>query len=293
MMFLFLLPAILISLAFFYAPMFGIAMAFQDFSIVNGFFHSAFVGLENFTAFLSDPKFYIALKNTLGINFLMLVVGFPMPILFALLVNEMQPGRFKRISQTITYLPYFISWIIIAGLAYRLLEQNYGNINLLINFLGGEKIAFFRESQHFWWIVVILSIWKGLGWNSIIYLAALSGIDSELYEAATIDGAGRLQKIIYISLPGIAPTILVLFILAIGSMVTSVGGAGFDAIFNLKNAMVAKTSTTLDVYIYQQGLQMSRPSFAAAVGLMQSFIGLGLVVMANTITRKIKGYGLF
>ncbi len=292
-MYVFLIPAVALTIIFSYTPMIGVIMAFQNYNPIKGFFGSEFVGVKHFIEFLNDSAFYSALKNTLGINLLMIIIGFPLPIVFALMINEIKDGSFKRITQSISYLPHFISWVVIAGMAYRLLEEDFGSINLLINFLGGEKVAFFREADYFWGILVTLAIWKELGWNAIIYLAALSGIDSQIYEAATVDGAGRFKKLIHITLPGIRPTISLMFILTIGSLATSVGGTGLEAIMNLQNAMVSKSSTTIDYYIYFQGLKMNRMSFAAAIGLSQSIIALGLVFATNSFNRKKKGYGAF
>lgn len=292
-MYVFLIPAVALTIVFSYTPMIGVIMAFQNYNPIKGFFGSEFVGIKHFVEFFNDTAFYSALKNTLGINILMIIIGFPLPIVFALMINEIKDGFFKRITQSISYLPHFISWVVIAGMAYRLLEEDFGSINLLIDFLEGEKVAFFREADYFWGILVTLAIWKELGWNAIIYLAALSGIDSQIYEAATVDGAGRFKKLIHITLPGIRPTISLMFILTIGSLATSVGGTGLEAIMNLQNAMVSKSSTTIDYYIYFQGLKMNRMSFAAAVGLSQSIIALVLVFATNSFNRMKKGYGAF
>lgn len=293
MMYLFLVPAVVLTAIFSYSPMIGVIMAFQNYEPIKGFFGSEFIGIKHFIEFLSDPDFYSALKNTLGINLLMIIIGFPLPIIFALLINEIKDGYFKRITQSISYLPHFISWVVIAGMAYRLLEEDFGSVNLLIEALGGEKIAFFREPSYFWGILVTIAIWKELGWNAIIYLAALSGIDIHLYEAARVDGAGRLKQLFHITLPGLMPTISLMFILTVGNLATSVGGANFEAIMNLQNAMISRASTTLDYYIYLRGLRMNRMSLAAAVGLSQSLIALALVFITNGLNRKKSGYGAF
>lgn len=291
--YLFLLPAVISAFIFNYIPMGGVIMAFQDYLPQNGWLHSDFVGLTHFIEFLTDPDFYRALWNTLGINFLMILVGFPLPIIFSLALNEMRSQKFKRVTQTITYLPHFLSWVVIAGLAYRMFEQNYGAVNLLLAFFGQEKIAFFRESQYFWGLVVGLSIWKELGWNSIVYLAALSTVDPVLHEAAMIDGANRWQRLWKITLPSIAPTIAIMLVLQVGALVSSTAsgswGVNFDAVFNLQNAMVAEKAITLDLYVYQQGIQYNRVSLAAAVGVVQSVVSLILVVITNRASKKISG----
>lgn len=292
-MYLFLLPAIVLTFIFSYIPMFGVMMAFQDFKIKLGYFGSPFVGFKYFGQFLSNKDFYLALKNTLAINVLDIVIGFPLPIIFSLLLNEIKSNSFKRVTQTITYLPHFISWVVISGLFYRLLDYDSGSINFFINALGFDKVAFFRDPKYFWPILISLSIWKDLGWNSIIYLAAISGIDQEQYEAATVDGAGRLQKILHITLPGIAPTAALLLILTMGSLFASTSSSSFDAVYNLRNPMVTSAAHVLDIYVYTEGIRFNRLSYAAAIGFAQSVLSFGMVALANSTSRKLKGYGAF
>jgi putative aldouronate transport system permease protein len=197
-MYLFLLPAVLVTLIFAYVPMLGLIMAFQNYKPGLGFIHSPFVGFAHFREFFFQPDFYQAFKNTILLNGLLILIGFPLPILFALLINEIRFAVFKRVSQTITYLPHFISWVVVSGLVYIFLEDEYGTVNVLLQWLGFDSIGFMREANYFWGVFIVVSVWKEIGWNSIIFLAALTGIDQEQYEAATIDGAGRLQKLIYI-----------------------------------------------------------------------------------------------
>lgn len=293
-MYLFLLPAVVLSLVFYYAPMIGITMAFEDFQILKGYFGSQFVGLKHFIQFISQPDFYLALKNTVCINTLVLVIGFPLPIVFALLLNELTNGAFKRISQTITYLPHFISWVVLAGMVYRLLDYNSGSVSAFASGIAGFHIPFLRDQKYFWPILVFASIWKELGWNSIIFLAALSSIDVEQYEAATVDGAGRFKKMWYITLPGIAPVAGLLLILTIGTLFSSsTGGASLDAIYNLQNPNVYTSAMTLDLYVYNEGVKWSHYSYAAAIGVAQSAVALIMVVSANALSRKSQGYGAF
>lgn len=297
-MYFFLLPAIILTFIFSYLPMGGVVMAFQDFQIMKGISGSPFVMFKHFSTFLSTPDFYAALKNTLGINLLVLFIGFPLPILFALLVNELKFSAFKRISQTITYLPHFISWVVLAGMLYRLLDYDSGSITAFIAGITGYQIPFFREAKYFWSILITAAIWKELGWNSIIYLAAISSIDVEQYEAATVDGAGRFKKTLYITLPGLAPVAGILLILSIGTLftgsgITGTGAAGLDAIFNLKNPNVMSAANTIDMYVYSEGVRWSRYSYAAAIGVAQSVIALLLVVGSNSLSRKLRGYGAF
>ncbi|MFC4776121.1 ABC transporter permease [Paenibacillus sp. GCM10023252] len=290
MLYLFLLPAVLVTFIFNYIPLVGVVMAFQDFNIVQGYFGSPFVGLDNFKNFLDNPDFYTALRNTLAMSFLLIIIGFPVPILFAIMINEMKNKAFKRIAQTLTYLPHFLSWVVISGLIYRMLEEYFGAVNLLLNALGLDKIAFLRDPDYFWGILVSGSIWKDMGWNSIIYLAAMAGIDPALYEAATIDGAGRWKKILYITLPGIAPVIGLLLIFNIGTLV---GGASFDAVYNLHNPLVGEKAMTLDYFVYLEGIRQNNPSLASAVGLTFSLVSFGLVLTANLISKKVSGYRAF
>ena len=292
-MYLFLLPAVILTMIFCYRPMVGVVMAFQDYDIVKGLYHSDFTGLANFKEFFQEKYFYQALKNTLGINILSIVIGFPLPIILAIIIFAIRDSIFKRVAQTISYLPHFISWVVVAGLVYRMLDSDSGIVNIVITKLGGEAVPFMRTPQYFWFIIVFTAIWKELGWNTIIYLAALSGIDAEQYEAAIVDGANGFQKLIYITLPGIAPTIGLLLIFTIGNLVNANGNVSFDAVFNLRNAMVSDTANTIDYYIYQEGVLGGRMAYSAAVGLAQNMVSLGLVLAANEISRKMRGYGAF
>lgn len=293
MHYLFLLPALITVAIFAYRPMVGVLMAFQDYSATEGILGSPFVGLKHFYEFLQTPDFYKAFKNTIGINILMICIGFPIPIIFALMINEIRNKHFKKICQTISYLPHFISWVVIAGMVYRMLDIESGSINLLIKLFGGEPVAFLREAKYFWPILISTSIWKELGWDSIIFLAAISSIDSRLYEAAIVDGAGRLRQIISITLPGISTTIGLLLIFRVGTLVNASGGASFDAIFNLQNPLVMDSSMVLDIYVYIEGIQWLRTSYATAIGLTQSIVSFLLVVIANKISKRLTGYGAF
>lgn len=292
-MYIFLVPAILVCLVFYYVPMFGVIVSFQDYDIVKGYLGSPFVGLAHFEEFLKEPYFYSALKNTLGINILSIIFGFPLPVIFALIIFSIKDSIFKKVTQTITYLPHFISWVIVAGLVYKLLDTESGVINMVIKNFGIEPIAFMREPKYFWGIIIFSAIWKELGWNTIIYLAALSGIDIEQYEAATVDGASGFQKLMYITLPGLAPTIGLMLIFTTGTIVNANGNISFDAVFNLRNPLLSDTANTIDYYIYQEGILSNRVSFSAAIGLLQNVISLGLVMSANSISKRFRGYGAF
>jgi len=292
-MYLFLIPAIIVVLVFSYRPMIGVIMAFEKYDIVKGMFGSPFVGFENFKTFLNDKAFWLALRNTLAINGLYILIGFPLPIAFAIMIFAMKDTLFKRITQTISYLPHFVSWVVIAGVVYKLLDVNSGIINILIKNLGGTPVPFVREPDYFWWLMTIVSIWKELGWNTIIYLAALSGIEAEQYEAAMVDGANGFQKLLFITLPGIAPTVGLMLIFTMGSLVSSSTATSFDAIYNLRNAIVASTADTLDYYIYAKGILGVKYGLSTAAGLVLSLVSLFLVLGSNAISRRIRGYGAF
>ena len=292
-MYLFLLPALLSAIFFSYKPMVGIVMAFQDFDIAKGYMRSPFVGFENFQRFLSNPDFYMALRNTLCLSLLSFVFVFPAPILFALILNEIKWSRFKKVTQTVSYLPHFISWIVAATLIQKLLlDQDMGLVNDIIAAFGGSRIGFMREPMWFWPIVIMGGIWKETGWNSIIYLAALTSIDAELYEAAKVDGAGRFQRLLHVTLPGIAPTIGLLLVLNVGSLINA--GANFDAVYNLQNPLVSSTAYILEMYAYYEGITFARYSYATAITLMQSVVTLLMVLGANKIYKKLNnGYSAF
>lgn len=295
-LYLFLLPAVLSVLVFSYKPMLGIIMAFQDYDVIKGIGGSPFVGLAHFKEFLTDPYFYSALKNTIGINGLAILIGFPLPILFALAVFSMKDGWFKRVNQTISYLPHFISWVVVAGLLYRITDEGSGVVNLLLAKLGHEPVAFFKDPQYFWWVAIVVGIWKEIGWISIIYLAALAGVETEQYEAAMIDGANGFQKLRYITLPGIMPTISVVLIFTVGTLINTSGYfvlVPFDAIYNLRNPMISDTANTLDFYIYQSGVLSSQYSYATALGLSQGLLAFLMVMGGNWISKKIQGKGVF
>lgn len=288
----FLTPAIITSLLFHYRPMVGVIMAFQKFDISAGsYLGSPFIGFENFKLFLLNPRFYQALRNTLGLSIMSLTIVFPLPIFFALMLNEIHRVHFKRVVQTITYLPHFISWVVVATMVYKLIDPGSGIINRIIAALGHEPIAFMRESQYFWPVTIISSIWKELGWSAIIYIAAISSIDPQLYEAALMDGAGRLKMIRYITLPCIGSTIALMFILKVSTIISS--GGLFDAVFNLSNPMVNEHSYTLEMYSYYEGIMAGKYSYATAITLTQSVVGLFLVVIANEIYKKLTNKSVF
>lgn len=291
--YLFLIPAFICVIVFSYIPMVGVIMSFEDYDIIKGLFGSPWVGFKHFRKFLSDSNFWLALRNTVVINGLSIVFGFPLPIALAIAIFNMHDGIYKKVTQTISYLPHFVSWVVVGGLVVKILDENTGAINTILRAFGHEAIPFMRQPEWFWPVIIITCIWKELGWNTIIYLAALSGIDADQYEAALVDGANGWQRLIYITLPNLKPTIGLMLIMTIGNLINSNGSASFDAVYNLRNAMVASRSDTLDYYIFSQGIQHVEYSYAAAIGLVQGLVSLILVSSANAISRKTQGYGAF
>ncbi|THF81621.1 ABC transporter permease [Cohnella fermenti] len=290
-LYLFVLPALMATLVFSYGPMYGVIMAFQDYDILRGLGGSDFNGVANFNAFLSDPDFYRAVRNTAVLSTLNILVCFPLPIVFAILINEFGPARLKKLVQSITYLPHFISWVIVSGLLYRLLDQDTGAVNLLLHTLGVDKIGFFRDPQYFWGIFIVASIWKELGWSSILYLSAMTAINPELYEAALVDGASRFKRIWHITLPGILPTIVMLLILTIAAFFS--GAGGFEPAYALRNPMVATHSDIIDIFAYFRGVRNGEYGYAAAIGLSQSIMAILFLFVSNKGLKKLTGYSLF
>ncbi|KKC47897.1 protein lplB [Paenibacillus sp. D9] len=277
-------------IVFNYIPMYGIIIAFKEYDIIFPMSMAPWVGLDNFKEFLNDDMLLTVIKNTLGISLIKLIVGFPLPIIFALLLNEVRSVIFKKWTQTITYLPHFLSWVILGGiLATWLSDVGIINKILLSLHVIDSPITYLAEPKYFWSIIIVSDIWKELGWSAIIYLAAISSVSPELYEAATIDGAGRFQKMRNITLPSIMGTITILFILAVGNVLNS----NFDQILVLRNQLNADASTVIDYYVYQTGLIDNRFSYSTAVNLIKSVIALILLVGANFVTKKLNNNSLF
>ncbi|WP_460321602.1 ABC transporter permease [Paenibacillus sp. YSY-4.3] len=273
-----------------YVPMYGIIIAFKDYRIIKSIAEASWVGLEHFKAFFEDDNFVNVMKNTLGISLIKLIIGFPLPIIFALFLNEIRSLRYKKAIQTISYLPHFLSWVVLGGILATWLAD-VGIINNLLMALNliKEPISYLAEPDYFWGIIITSDIWKELGWSAIIYLAAISSVSPDLYEAATIDGAGRFQKMWYVTLPSIKGTISILFILAVSGVLNS----NFDQILVLRNALNESASNVIDIYVYQTGMLSGRFSYSTAVGLFKSVIALFLLLMANSVTKKLNNTSLF
>ncbi|MGP0583473.1 ABC transporter permease [Paenibacillus timonensis] len=275
-------------LVFKYAPMSGLVLAFKDYKIARGFWGSEWVGFEVFAEIFAKHDFGRAVRNTLLLNSLDLVFSFTIPVLLAILLNEIKNVKFKRINQTLLYLPHFLSWIIIGAIAYQLLSESNGVINNLIAMMGGTRIPFLQEDNN--WLVSYLAIgiWQSMGWGTIIYLASMSGINPELYEAATVDGAGRWRKVWNVTLPSIRATIVTLLIMNLGRVMEG----SFERIFALQNKATSEFTTTIPVLVYRWGIESGNFSRATALGLFQSVIGLVLVLLADRVAKKLGEDGL-
>lgn len=279
----FLIPGFICIFIFKYMPMYGITIAFKDYRMMDGIMASPWIGLEHFKRLFSGNDFYRVLWNTIRISFLKLLCGFPAPIIFALLLNEVKNSKLKKIVQTFSYLPHFFSWVVLAGIMLALFSST-GPVNLLLKNIGAGPVNFMGDKNAFIWFLVISSVWQGLGWGSIVYLAAISGVNESLYEAASIDGAGRFKKMISITLPSILPTIVTVFVMNMGNVLD----AGFDQVFNLYNPMVYDTADIIDTFVYRR-MQAYDYSFGTAVGLFKSLVSLIMVVSANWVIGKISG----
>ncbi|TYP76727.1 ABC transporter permease [Paenibacillus methanolicus] len=284
-------PGILFLVLFSYMPMYGILIAFQDYDLFQGVMNSPWVGFKHFQEFVNDPNFLNVLRNTLAMNLLALIFGFPAPIVFALFLNELNNRRFKRIVQTISYLPHFVSWVIFGGLVLTVLSPSNGILNLLLTSLHiiDEPINFIAKPHLFWIIMVLAEILKGIGWGAIIYIAAIAGVDQEMYDAAKIDGAGRFARMWYVTLPAIMGTVVIMLIFAISSILNT----GFEQIMVLQNPLNLDVSETIDTYVYKVGLQQMRYSYSTAVGLAKSVVALILLFAANYVSRKVTDNSLF
>ncbi|KRF03904.1 protein lplB [Paenibacillus sp. Soil766] len=288
-LYLMVLPALVFLLVFKYGPMYGVVIAFKDYNIIQGVFASKWVGLQYFRELFMFDEFPRVVVNTLLISLMKLVIGFPAPILLALLLNELRLVVFKRWVQTFTYLPHFISWVVIGGIAVDLLSPSSGIVNKLIQAFGGEPIFFLTSEKLFRWILVYTDVWKEAGWGAIIYLAALLSINEELFQAATVDGAGRLRQIWHISLPSIRSTIIILLLLRIGHLLD----AGFEQVLVMYNPTVYEVADIIDTYVFRVGLGTMQFGLTTAAGLFKSVIGCVLLVIANTLARRMGEEGIY
>ena len=281
-LYLMFLPVLLYYVFFRYAPMLGLSIAFKDYNAFLGFDKSPWVGFRYFRQFFNSIYLWRLVRNTLLINLYDLIFNFPASIVLALLLNEVQNRRFKKVTQTITYLPYFISSVVIASMMVQFLSPSSGIINNLIAALGGERQYFMVQPESFRTIYTLMNLWKNIGWNSIIFLAAISGINGELYEACMVDGGGYIRRMWHITLPGIAGTIVVLLIMRLGHVMD----AGYETILLLQNNANLETSDVIGTYVYRRGLKGGEYSYGTAVGMFQSVIGFTMVIFANWLSRR-------
>jgi putative aldouronate transport system permease protein len=271
-----------------YVPLYSLQIAFKDYNIIKGFAGSPWVGFDIFEQILGMKDFYKVLRNTLVLNGLDLVLGFPAPVILAILLNELRVRWFKRTAQTILYVPHFLSWVIISGIMYQLLSPQSGLVNILIMNAGGQSIPFLTD-KYFWvFSYSMIGVWQNMGWGTIIYLAAITGINAELYEAATVDGAGRFRKMWHVTLPGIKPTIVVMLIISVGRILS----IGFERPYALYNPMVMETSDVISTYVYRVGLRAFKYNIATAVGLFQSIAALILVLVTDFAAKRSGEQGL-
>ncbi|MFE5317705.1 ABC transporter permease [Paenibacillus sp. NPDC056579] len=288
-LYLILFPGILYFIIFKYVPMWGLVMAFQDYKPHLGFAGSPWVGLKHFERFFSEPQFWMLFRNTIILAVYNLVFFFPLPIVLALMLNEVRKEAFKRFAQTLLYLPHFVSWVVAVGIFYILFTTEGGIVNEMIARLGMEKIPFLLSEDWFRTMIISQSIWKEAGWGTIIFLAALSGVDLQLYEASRMDGAGRWRQLWHITLPAIRSTIVILFILRLGSFLDT----GFEHIFLMLNSMNREVGEVFDTYVYLKGLTQAQYSYSAAVGMFKSLVGLVLVLGANWLAKKFGEEGVY
>jgi putative aldouronate transport system permease protein len=284
---LLLLPCVVVVFIFSYVPLYGVVIAFQRYNIARGF-SSPWVGLANFRQILSQAQFSRTIWNTLFIAVFKIIGGIIVPVIFSLLLNEIQNVKFKRIFQTLIYLPYFLSWVIMAGLLIDILSLD-GLVNRFLGLFRNEPVPFLIDPKIFPWTMIVTDLWKGFGFGTVVYLAALTGIDPELYEAALVDGAGRWKQTLYITLPMLAPTVVLMSVLSLGGVLN----AGFDQIYNLYSPIVYSTGDIIDTFVYRLGIQQAQYSIGTAVGLFKSVISAILILSSQYLADRLAGYRVF
>jgi putative aldouronate transport system permease protein len=287
-LYLFLLPALIYFIVFHYVPMYGVLIAFKDFVATKGIMGSPWVGFKHFERFFESYQFWTLIKNTLGLSVIQLIVGFPLPIFLALMLNQIRSEKYKRFVQTVVYAPHFISVVVLAGMIYVFFSNN-GLINNIILIFGGDPISFMAKPEWFKPLYIASGVWQETGWAAIIYLAALAGVSPELHEAAVMDGANKWQRILHVDIPAIMPTAVILLILNVGNIMN----IGFEKAYLLQTPMNQPAAEIIPTYVYKMGLQQAQYSFAAAVGLFNSVINLILLVSVNKFAKKLSGTGLW
>ena len=289
MLYLMLLPMLAFFILFLYKPMGGLVIAFKDFSPFKGIAASPWVGLEHFKEFFTGPYAFRVIRNTLVISMTSLLFGFPAPIILALLLNELRAGKFKMVVQTVSYIPHFISVVVICGLVVNFLSPSTGIVNKIIEMFGGDPVYFLSKPQYFVPIYTIMNIWKSTGYGAIIYISALTSIPDMLYEAATVDGAGRWKQLLYITLPSLLPTIVIMLLINLGNILN----VGYESIILLYSPGIYETSDVISTFIYRTGLAEGRYDYATAIGLVNSLVAFILVMTANRISNKLTDTGLW
>ncbi|MBS6860529.1 MAG: sugar ABC transporter permease [Clostridiales bacterium] len=290
MLYIFLLPAVIMVAIFCYAPMYGVLMAFQNYSPSKGILGSPWVGFEWFERFFNIPRFWQILGNTLTLSVYSLIVGFPIPIILAVLINSVESNRFRRVTQTVTYMPHFISTVVLVGMITVFLSPRSGFLNHMLEMFGAAEDTYYMGvAEYFPHIYVWSGVWQDMGWNSIIYLAALTGVDQALHEAAQVDGATKLQRIWHIDLPAIIPTMVILLILNVGSIMS----VGYEKVFLMQNDLNIMSSEVISTYVYKIGLTQQQFSYSAAIGLFNNVINFILLITVNKISAKLSGSSLW
>jgi len=286
--YLLILPAIVFVVIFSYIPMYGVQIAFKDYKMSLGVANSRWVGFRYFKDFFKGFYFWTLIRNTFSLSLYTIVVGFPIPIIVALIINELK-GGFKKFTQTVLYAPHFISTVVLVGMMNVMLSPSMGAVNTILNKLGIESIYFLGEAKYFRHLYVWSGVWQGMGWSAIIYIAALSGVDPALHEAAAIDGASRMQRITKINLPSIMPTIIIMLILRLGS----IASVGHEKVYLLMNEMNVEVSEVISTYVYKRGIVNANYSFSTAVGLFNNVVNIVMLLIANSISRKYSETSLF
>lgn len=282
-------PVVVYYIVFAYTPMYGILLAFKNYKVKQGIMGSPWVGLDHFRRFFSAYNFKQLIGNTVGISVYSLIIGFPIPIVFALMLNYLTHNRLKKVVQMVSYAPYFISTVVICGMITIFMAPDTGILNVIRGFFGLESVNFLAKPEWFKSIYVWTGVWQGMGWSSIIYISALAGVDYEMHEAAIVDGATKIQRMIHVDLPSIKPTILMLLILQMGSLMN----VGFEKVYLLQNTLNKSAASVISTYVYEVGLINSDYGYSTAVGLFNSLINLGLVVAANQLSKRFAGESLF
>lgn len=290
LLYLFLLPVVAYVVIFCYWPMYGLQISFQRFTFAQGFSGSEWVGLYWIKKFINSPKFWMILKNTLVLSFYSLFATFPLPIILALVLNNVKNLKFKKFAQTITYMPHFISTVVIVGMITLFFSPTSGIVNTILSWFGGSGDTYFMgETKYFPHLYVWSSVWQEMGWNSIIYLAALSGVDPQLHEAARIDGASKLQRVLHIDIPAILPTIIILLIMRCGSLI----GVGYEKVYLMQNELNLDVAEVISTYVYKMGLLSKQYSFSTAVGLLNNVVNFTLLIVVNKISSKVSETSLW